>query len=109
MGKLRGEAELGLSIWKLALEPRGSVGMGGGQSTVGGDRGLLCSPPSTQTPGASPRACWNLPLKSVLQTFPAVWGMQKLTHPSIQLVTKCFLSIFSVLDTGPGAQFAAGR
>lgn len=75
---------------------------------MGGDGGLLHMPPSTQTPGVSPRPCWNLPLKSVLQTFPAAWGMQKLTHPSIQLVTEIFLSLFSVPDTVPGAQFAAG-
>lgn len=30
MEKLRGEAELGLSIWKLALGPPGSVGGGPG-------------------------------------------------------------------------------
>lgn len=90
MEKLRGKAEPGLSIWKLALGPRRLWEVGRLTHPWEGMRGLLCSLPSAQTPGASPRLCWNLPLKSVLQTFPAVWGMQKLTHPSIQSDTKNF-------------------
>lgn len=89
--KLRGEGESGLSIWKLAPGAPRVCGKGGRlthpREELGGP---LFSPPSAQTPGASPRPCWNLPLKSVLQTFPAVWGMQKLTHPSIQSDTKIF-------------------
>lgn len=75
---------------------------------MGGDGGSAVLTTSAQTPGASPRPCWNLPLKSVLQTLPAMWEMQKLTHPSIQLVTKFFLSIYSAPDTVPGTGFAAG-
>lgn len=105
--KLRGEGESGLSIWKLAPGAPRVCGKRGRlthpREEMGGP---LFSPPSAQTPGASPRPCWNLLLKSVLQTFPAVWGMQKLTHPSIQSDTKIFfLSIYSAPDTVPGAGF----
>lgn len=67
-----------LNIWKPALGPGGACANGWEGIGVSALRHLV-----PQSPGASPRPCRNLPLRSVLRHFLQC-GMQILTHPSIQ-------------------------
>lgn len=100
MEKLEGKADTELNIWKLVLGPQKPERMDGRlTSSWEGIRVSAVHRLAPQSPGASPRPCRNLPLKSVLRHFLQC-GMQKLTHPSIQsLNIFFFLRIQSLPDT----------